>query len=128
MGTYSSGFGFSEMKKHKGGFAVSYIVALLRMGYIFNKKDAEFVALRGKDMGDYFEGAMKLKLGWFALGKLIGVDYRVTAEDVKGDGSVPPLPAEHPYRHRHRHRHTNTQTHPHPHTTRVLTPAHRRRR
>ena len=124
MGTYASGFGFSELKKHKGGFAISYIVALLRMGYIFNKKDAEFVALRGKEMGDYFEGAMKLKVGYFALGKLIGVDYRVTAEDVKGDGSVPLLPADppHPLSQTGTHRHTDT------HTTRVLTPADRRRR
>ena len=34
---------------------------------------------------------MKLKLGYFAVGKMIGVDCRVTAEDVKGDGSVPLL-------------------------------------
>lgn len=91
MGTYTSGFGISEHKKHKGGIVFGWIMSLMRIGYIFNKKDPEFVALRGKDMGDYFEGAMKLKLGYFAVGKMIGVDYRVTAEDVKGDGSVPLL-------------------------------------
>lgn len=37
MGTYPSGFGISEHAKHKGGMAAGWMLALLRVGYIFNR-------------------------------------------------------------------------------------------
>ena len=48
-------------------------------------EDPEFAA-RGAEL---LEGNMKLFLlgGWIKLADLLGVDYRVTAEDTHGDGS-----------------------------------------
>ena len=89
--TLPSGWGLSEHAKHKGGVKAAAILQLMRAHYTFDKKDREFAALAGK-RDDYFEGAMKLYVGYFKLGKLVGADYRVTAEDTYGDGSVRPRP------------------------------------
>jgi len=79
---YAPALGVSEHKVHKGGMLVAWILLLFRVGYTWDKTDAEFV----KRSADYFEGNMKLYLGPFTVGGLTGVDYRVTSED-NGDGS-----------------------------------------
>ena len=78
-----AGLGVSEHKDHKGGMVAAYILALFRTYYTFDKRDPEF---RNRSP-EFFEGKMKLYLGWFSMGWLTGVDYRVTAED-NGDGST----------------------------------------
>jgi hypothetical protein len=80
---YPSGFGVTDLAKFKGGMPVAYMLQLIRAGYIWDKKDPEFASRPA----DYFEGRMKLYMGWVGVGDLVGVDYRVTAEDENGDGS-----------------------------------------
>jgi len=59
-------------------------MAIARIGYKFYKNDPDF---RSRP-DEYFEGAMKLTVLGLTIEDLTGYKYRVTAEDVNGDGSV----------------------------------------
>jgi hypothetical protein len=77
-------FAMSEHAVHQGGTVMMQVISLGRIGYNFYKSDSEFVSRPA----EYFEGAMKLTLFGFSIEDMTGYQYRVTAEDVKGDGSM----------------------------------------
>jgi len=80
----SPALGISEHPEHGGGMGVAIYLQLLRVGYTFSKADPEF-AQRPSHL---FEGKMSLSMLGVSAKTITGVSYRVTAEDVRGDGSV----------------------------------------
>ena len=80
----SSAMGISEHAAHGGGFLVAYYLQLLRVGYTYSKNDPEF---RRRPLS-LFEGKVTQHMLGMSVKTLAGLDYRLTAEDVRKDGSV----------------------------------------
>ena len=81
---YAPALGISEHAHHKGGVFVANIFLLMRVGYIFDKFDPEFK----QRSAELFEGMMKLYFFGMSAKSIFGMEYRVTAEDSRGNGAV----------------------------------------